>query len=301
MRLGATGGTRARWCIWALGTVLTLGYYFVGATRGPRRTAVGVERRLFGLGELSLRFMEATGGGRWLLVPDDEPLYVTGTLSGLPLLQRLQSFEWPTVAVPSRRFSPFAMKGTWQLHGASPRRVWSLAARGWLDDRHLWSDLGWGADPWVLDLHRRRVARGRWADVEGLFYPSMETASLDYEELGWEPRLTATLSSVLDGLPQDLLGAKNYNEYPVGRERVLLVHSLDAAEEPVALYAVSDDPAPRILMLARRAEPLAMSRDGRTLFFRREGALWRLELRRPLPHLLQEAPVPTLPDPLARR
>ena len=87
----------------------------------------------------------------------------------------------------------------------------------------------------------------------------------------------------------------------MGRSGAYLVYTEDRNDEPVALYAVSDDPAPRILRLAWHARPLALSRDGRTLFFVRNRALWRLDLRQPLWVLLAKMPVPALPGPLVDR
>ena len=59
----------------------------------------------------------------------------------------------------------------------------------------------------------------------------------------------------------------------------------------------SNEEAPRSLYLSAGGVPLAISRDGRTVFFERERSLWRLDLRKPLPQLLDEVRVPPLPDP----
>jgi hypothetical protein len=62
------------------------------------------------------------------------------------------------------------------------------------------------------------------------------------------------------------------------------------------LYAATQELAPRFLLLARDAAFIQLSRDGRTLFFERGGALWRADLRKPVPELLDELRSPELPD-----
>jgi hypothetical protein len=57
------------------------------------------------------------------------------------------------------------------------------------------------------------------------------------------------------------------------------------------------EPVPTALVLTEDAEPLELSRDGRTLYFLRQGWLWRLDLRAGLPRLLSELAVPGLPLP----
>jgi hypothetical protein len=304
MKRSAAPGARLRLWVWVIGAVLSLGYYFVSAVRLPHRTPLGVERRLFGLGDLDARLIESPSGGQWVLVPKwEDPALAGGKpASRTAFWDRVQSFQWPSAADPYRQIAPFQVKGMWEIETGAPRRVWSWEARGsvgWLDDRHLWlsSEHSWPPGVWVLDLQRRRVREGEWSEVEALADQGEEQTYNDADGHDWDRDFTRTLSSPLEQLPKEFHGGWQVERH-MGGQGLFLVHTWDASEEPVAAYAVLDDPAPRILRLARKAEPLALSHDGRTLFFRREGALWRLDLRRPLPALLRELPAPDLPDPL---
>jgi hypothetical protein len=305
MKRPATTGARLRLCVWAIGSALSLGYYFLHAIRLPRRTEVGVECRLFGLSDLTPKLMESPSGGRWILVQKegDLPRRIQGLSPILDVWERVRSSQWYTEADPYRQIAPFQVKGTWEVESGAPRRVWSWGERGsigWLDDRHLWhsSEAGWPPGVWVLDLQRQRVREGDWSEVEALADQEKEQPYDDADGHDWDRDFTRTLSSPLEELPKDFCGGWQVEQH-MGGQGLSLVHTWDASQEPVAAYAILDDPAPRVIRLARKAEPLALSHDGRTLFFRRSGALWRLDLRRPLPALLREVPAPDLPDPLA--
>jgi hypothetical protein len=303
MKFRGISPERRRVAVWAVGAAVMLGCYFVNAIQLPRQTPVGVERRICGIGQQTVVLKESPSGRQWLLILAEEPSPTAGSAPGslsssAPFLQELQ---WPGNTDTVRRLAPFVATGTWQLRDHALRRVWNLGARGWLDEEHLWlsSENGWPPSVWILDLTSGRTVDGRWPEVERL--DEADNSSGDFTQKDWEPDLWSTLSSGLEELPPDFNGAWKYGHDTIGDRGVYLVHTLAAGGEPVALYAVSSETAPRILRLASRARPLALSRDGRTLFFQREGVLWRLDLRKPLPALLDEVPVPELPDALALR
>jgi hypothetical protein len=302
MKVGLQSPARWRLCVWAVGSGLALAYYFVSASLLPRRTALGVERPICGIGQQSVVMRESPSGRQWLLTLPEAPPTAAGTTAGSPgfAARLVQDFQWPRNAVTPRQLAPFQATGTWQLRERTLHRVWDLGASGWLDEDHLWTsnDNDWPRPVALLDLRNGRTVRGRWHDIEHLYDEWLYDLEQRYDPDDWDPDLQSTLSSALEELPPDFAGDWTYGHTTVGDRGVYLVHTLEADAKPVALYAVSDEPSPRILRLARRARPLALSRDGRRLFFKRDDVLWRLDLRKPLPALLDEVRVPELPDPL---
>jgi hypothetical protein len=280
--------------------MLSLCFYFARALRLPHPTRAGVEHRLFGLGDLSVKLMESSSGGQWVLVSDDGPgPGARGPASSRPAIwQMAWSFEWAPQATPPRRLAPFQSRGTWQMEGGSLRRVWSRSATGWLGEIQLWVDNGWGSVPWVLDVRRGRERQGNWGEVEQLFYEREKARLHPLDQQHSE--LASMLSSPLEELPPEFSRGWESVAFRCGGTRIYLAYTTGVSEERQVLYAGSDDLMPRILPLARNAWPLALSRDGRTLFFRRRGALWRLDFRKPLPELLSEVPVPILPELIIR-
>jgi hypothetical protein len=305
MKVGGRWPARWRLCVWAVGSALALAYYFVSASLLPRRTAVGVERPICGIGQQSAVLKESPSGRQWLLTLTVVPPTTARTTAGSPgfAARFLQDFRWPGNAATPRQLAPFEATGTWRLREHTLHRVWDLDASGWLDEDHLWTreNDDWPPRLTLLDLRNGRAVRGSWREVEHVFGQWLGDLEHRYEQDDWDPDLWSTLSSALEELPSDFAGDWDYDRTVIGNRGVYLVHTLNADAKPVALYIVSDEPAPRILRLAWRAQPLALSRDGRTLFFKRDGILWRLDLRKPLPALLDEVPVPELPDPLAAR
>jgi hypothetical protein len=287
---------RARPMVWLAGAALSLSWYFRSAIPHPHRTPLGVERRLFGLADGTVRLMESPAGGRWALTEggdDASEGSVMGIWDALP--EAIHDYRWPPSEVyhPPPRLAPFQLTGTWRLDGNCLRRVWDHEAGGWLDERHLWlSVIGYPLGPVVLDLSSGRTVTVSDEDVK------QARSEQQWREWWADQGLPFALSSALEELPPDFAGGWDYLRPVVERAGVYVVYTKDRDDEPVALYAVSDDPAPRILRLTRNARPLALSRDGRTLFFERDQALWRLDLRKPLWALVAEVPVPELPDPL---
>lgn len=308
---------RPQGVVWLLGAVLTLGYYFLQSVRPPVRTSLGLERRLFPLrGGAPLLLLEAPAGGRWLLVTTPFRLDPSG--SGTPWPSQaspLGRVPWPP-SVTARGLSAFMDAATWLLEGSTLRGVWGVPAMGWLDQRHLFSQGGESSRVAIFDLRRNRERRMSYAELEtsvprswreawyerletafgglpAFFYPSEEDAELQYP-LAAPPFVTA-----LEELSQDMHRAWAYGHVVIDGRWFYLVHTTTTAAAPGSLYVVSNDPAPRIRLLTRDAPPWAVSGDGRTVFFLRGAALWRLDLHQPLPALLDAIRIPELPDPLA--
>jgi hypothetical protein len=297
--------------VWAMGAALSLGSYLAQSTglRQPRPTPFGVERCLMGLGETRVQLRESPHGGRWLLTRarspiDNSPIFAVASRLPATILQGL---SWPGHGPNPRRLTPFEPSGTWLLEENGLRYLWSLTAAGWIDENHLWGEDAypdWDQDwpptiQWTLDLRTGRSTRSDddQSDDEdqGFQYATSE------EDDEPEPEVWRTLASALEELPLDRDGDWGYGSIVLGGKEYYLVDADGPAGGRRALYAVSDDPAPRILRLTGNARPLALSRDGQTLFFERNRALWRLDLRKPLPALLSEIRAPELPDPLAVR
>jgi hypothetical protein len=299
MKRRVVSEARLRLAVWVVGAALCTSYYFVSVARKPIRTPVGVERRLFGLGSQPLKMMESPSGGQWILVPDNVDTFPARKPSGAlaTIWQRVRSFQWPGSATTSRQLTPFQVSGTWLMERDRLRWIWHYPASGWVDDYWLRLADPFRTMPFRFDLRNCRTVRGRWPDTD-----IVDEQREDYSDESEPPALSA-LSSALEELPA--ISDSGYERYSVGQRRIFLmrtlnpVHTLNPANMPTALYSVSDEFVPRVVPLTVNASPLALSHDGRTLFFERNRALWRLELRKPLPALLDEKNVPDLPDPLA--
>jgi hypothetical protein len=299
---------RPRSWLWLAGAALSVGYYFFGTIQRPQRTATGVEHRLFGLGDLTVKLLESPSSRRWLAVPGDPDSSVwhsaSRTQRRLASLSRL--IAWLVTGSTPRDLALCPCPGTWQLAGSSLRRVWDWPASGWYDEDHLWtsSENGWPPAAWTFDLRQRRLMEKKWADVESLADQAIiqwrrhDPNATEDADAAADRALGSTLSSPLEALPPDFAGGWDFVHTMNRGTGIYLVYTWGRQHRPSALYAVSEELVPRIMRLARHAGPLALSRDGRTLFFERSQSLWRLDLRNPLPALLAEVPVPQLPDPL---
>jgi hypothetical protein len=308
MREGEGSAARARRRVWIAGTILSLGYYFRSAFPRPHRTRLGVERRLFGLENGTVRLMESPTGGRWMVSKGGDEASKR-SVKGIwdVLSQAVYNYQWPPQGQyhPPPRLTPLQFNGTWQLDNSSLRHIWDHNARGWLDAHRLWlsENSGYSLSTLVLDLRSGRtlavddvVVRGQRDQQEEDWWSEQGPDSPDPEHL-----LRTTLASVLEELSPDFAGGWEFVTTNSRSGRVFLVTSRRANGSPVASYAVTDEAAPRLLRLVWNARLLAMSQDGRTLFFKRDRALWRLDLRKPLAALLAEVEVPALPDPLSDR
>jgi hypothetical protein len=282
-----------RRAVWAVGTLLVLGYYGRKAIALPRSRPVGVERRLFARGLVELDLQESPAGGRWVVMPGEpEPKSVPAPGTPAFYLYWARRFYWPSERPSARRLRPFGASGTWWLGPGGLHRAWRIAADGWLDDHRLWSDgADYGAPPeWVLDVRTGRTQSGDTPISDELRYAQDE---YDYRT-GEEPSILGGPAG-LEELPADFGDVAVTHE--VGERSVELVYKTWAPGAHWGLYAISDHAAPRVLRLTGDATPLELSQDGRTLFYLRRNALWRLDFRRPLPELLDAVPVPDLPDP----
>jgi hypothetical protein len=281
--------------LWGVVAVAALVYYGARATHLPTRTDVGVERRLFAGSGYTLH--PYPGSGNWMVVPPP-PAIPTGPAA--VLTDRLRSLEWPGGGGTGRKLAPYQPGGTWLLTPWGMRRVWRHRAETVHGDRYLEAGLSGGFNAEgehvpVLDLRSRRTLFGTDA---ARALRAVGTDSDDYEE-GIEspyPEWESGLNQA--GLPLEGMEAEAEFDFPLTlSDREITLRHGDAGTPGADLYAVADGPGPAILRLAKNAVPLAVSNDGRILFFERDGALWRLDLRRPLPELLDEEKPPPLPLP----
>lgn len=271
--------------VWAAGAVASLVFYAARALPLPRRTAAGTERRLFG--GSSYRLLRHPLNGRWLVSVAKPPDSNAPTTASPPpslwdaFSAELTRFEWPGSGVTGRTLAPFRSEGTWELGPLGLRRIWRLSAAN--GGERSKKPLLWITDPpAVLDLKARRTYRGDAAQ--------QRLGGPDESGGDWVP-----WTEYQD--PDLAVGHYTHQEQrAVGGRRLFLLWN-DPPVPGSGLYAASDHAAPRVLRLAGDATFTELSPDGRTLFFQRHDALWRLDLRRPLPDLLEEAAPPPLPEP----
>jgi hypothetical protein len=275
--------------VWASISLLLLIAYLIGTTHPARRTAVGTEHYLFGIGTSPPTLLESPGGGSWLLAPSTPESVVTGNPAVDAVLSQASRFQWPGAYGSPRHLTPFAQPAsTYALRGAVLTRVWRYPAQEWIPPNYL-SDSG---DTSVLDLRSGRTYHGQTAQAilarvratawevrhEGEFYVGEEDATADPSALEGSPPGTSLES----------------RRWRVIDRSFALAAVREGDGSPRTVVSTEDD-VPRSMELAKNASPLALSRDGRTLFFSRDGALWRLDLIRPVSSLLDATL--TLPEP----
>lgn len=278
--------------LWLASVILALAFYGLRSTQLPRRSAVGVEHRLFaGVGYTPV---PEPGGKAWLVgVPTPQPL------PGNLFKAFLQRGAWPGGYHEARRLTPFREGGTWLLLPLGVRRVWSHPASTVWQDRYLWEGNPVATALWdeplppAFDYRARRPLLGPEAERLLQNQPQVADPWNDADETyteGW-----SELSAEAAGI-EGLTGELYYSLRATSAGRALRLWWGREDQPARALYAISDEATPKVLRLTANAEPKALSADGRTLFFERDGALWRLDLRRPLPELLDEAAPPALPE-----
>lgn len=257
--------------------------YGVRSHRPERRTPAGVEQRLFGLGGREATLVESDPGGRWLVCLEPGG----GTSSRTPAARTLLGgLTAPGPGALRPPVEPLPEQGSWELKGARLRYRWRRAAQSWDRGYLLAESPSWEYE--VLDLRSGRTLRGEAArrrvlgtgDEDGPYFYSDE---LRYVEV---PR-----ASALEELPAPASDSEATRL--IGDRQLLLRWRRDGTG---ALQALAGDEVVRVLPVAERAVFLELSGDGRTLFFRRDGALCRLRLRRPLPELVEEVAAPPLPE-----
>jgi len=279
--------------LWTVGTVLCLAFYAARAVQLPRRTPLGTERRLFGGTGYTL--LRQPRNGRWL-VSAQAPFVATTapppSTFWTTFSDALTTFNWPGGTETGRTLAPFRDEGTWSIEAAGLRRVWRLRATE-VKHHSAHEYLSAADPPALLDLKAGRTYRNEAAQrlLEQL-PPSDQYLADD----GWQ-EIDATDLLPLEG--GDVTSPRSLNNnrgFVIGGRRVSMFWN-DPPQSGTALYAASDHAAPRVLRLADGAAFTQLSPDGRTVFFERSGALWRLDLRRSLPELLDEAVPPSLPEP----
>jgi len=280
--------------VWATGMVLSLAFYAEQAVHLPRRTSVGVERRLFGGSNYMILRHPVTGS--WLACAQSPA--VASTAPPPPtfwntLTDALVAFRWPAGPDTGRALIPFRGEGTWSLEPFGLRRVWRLSANEIKQDaQHQYLTVT--DPPAVLDLKTRRTYRNQPA--QQLLAQFQEQYEIGVEYGANEVDATSLLP--LDGEDATSPRVLNNNRSVAIGGHTLSFFWSDPPGPGTALYAASDHAAPRMLRLTSGAAYTHLSPDGRTLFFTRDDALWRLDLRRPLPELLDAAVSPPLPEPL---
>ena len=291
--------------IWLGCVLLSLGLYACRATHLPRRTAIGTEQRLFA-GDYTVWPMPGSSQ-EWLVVPSTEeavpaptPTPSSATPSsatpaptpnaGAQLAATLEAFAWPGGTITGRRLTPFREEGTWAIGPLGLRRMWRHPTDE-VSEEHRWL-LSQGRTL-LLDLASGRTYVGPAAEKRVQELPSPYELEEEEYDFGKDPEELSSLAFPLSGLESSTAGEQ---KVAVAGRRMVLLMEAPSDTDPGGIFAVSDHEAPRVLKLAEAAEAVRLSGDGRTLFFRRRQALWRLDLRKPLPELLDEAPPGALPD-----
>jgi hypothetical protein len=277
--------------LWLGSVLLCLGIYGVRSTHFPRRTAAGVEHRLFG--GIGCSVVPEPGRQGWLIGAPDPPTIASNVAEGL-----LWRVSWPGRYESARQLTPFLVGGTWALQPLGLRHVWSRRATEVTQNRYLWTAspawaalLADSALPQVFNYRRGREIRGE----EALRLLRSQSLQMDHQL-----ELEMLFSEVKSELSEEAAGLEGidselrFSLALTGGDRGVKLWW--GAEEGGGLYAISEEPTPKVLRITAGATPRAISADGRTLFFERDGALWRMDLRRPLPELLDEATPPALPD-----
>ncbi len=287
---------RLRFCLGCVAAVASPLYYWLRTQPFPRRTPVGVERRLFATPETANVSIQATGASGWLVTADwgEPPAPPPGTptdLNGWWVLAQAQLRSLRPFHLSTRPpLAALPRQGTWKLEGDRLRYLWRLAGepRG---ERYLWAynygDWSLGPlGPWVFDPRTGRTYRGATADQLARQWSDEEVV----DDL-WATEVPSPLSPALDEMPPT---SGEGDTVKVAGETIHFTRN-SYGEPEGDLIARTEDPAPRTLKLASRANLMAISGDGRTAFLRRGVSIWRLDLRQPLPLLLDEASLPELP------
>lgn len=291
--------SHARAALWLAGALACVGYYWLRTRPFPHRTAVGVERRLFGVGDADPLTLEESPDGalRKFTLSWDAPVP-----SSLPLNR---PSEWPYWLYESVRgrlvagprgsrpaLSPLPLEGTWLLEGDRLRYRWRITS-AWLDERHLGGEnyderLG-PKGYWVFDLATNRTYRGEMALAKARQFESAEEEGTDFPTS--TPQL-APVSPALDDLDGRSLESAVVKVLTSGNSAFHWAGVNDFSTDLVA--ATTSEPF-RSLILSPRSAWISMSRDERTLFLLKADGLWRLDLRKPIDELLREVTVPELP------
>jgi hypothetical protein len=276
-----------RGSVWAIGVVFCLGYYAMKTARWTRITAVGRETPLFGRWNLEVTPFESDGG-KWALTAEQA-------------LSRVQQFAgvtrpdppgWPSSITSPRRVNLLQPSGTWAPEGDALRRLWRFRGTGWTGEQRLRGTVGSGETGVELDIRRGRT---HWTPdgVRALNENMVWENDLYYDE---DSEILGVLNDTLENGDENLAFSKQ-KHFKVGDRKLFLLWAPWEKGKRHPIVAASDETAPRVLRLADDGVPIELGKDGRTLWFSRGNVLWRLDLRKPLPELLDQAPLPKLPEP----
>lgn len=284
--------TRAWAGIWLAGSLGSLAFYGFRALHFPRITAVGVERLLFPVGTRTLSMPASQDGRAWVSGAGNP------SAAGMPTIAMslLDNVGWPPRALNRFRRPPLEFEGTWRLEGDVLRHVWQISADGCPDRHHLTSGIQLANESGrMLDLRTGRTFVVRSGTP--LWQALKPTAPGITDEDEGSYLSASTGHDELPGMDDHVaLDETGSSRFQLGDERVYLQLRAAVGGQPT-LVARSDAEAPVSLPLTPRGVPMALSSDGRTVYFQRAGALWRLDLKKPLPELLKEAVPPPLPEP----
>jgi hypothetical protein len=276
-----------RTVVWAAGVVVCLGYYGFKTAHWTQTTAMGQETPLFPRWEVEVKPLQSPGG-RWALSVEPEPSLaqrLTGVTAPPNLVGWLSPFRGP------RRVTFLWPTGTWEAKGGRLRRLWRSSATSW-DGEHRLRASGLEEHSYRLDL---RTGRTTWLTSPDGFLGSEADFENDlyYEE---DADMLAVLNSTLES-GDEKIGFSKQKQYRVRDRTVYLLWSPWQKGKRHPIVAASDEAAPRQLRLVDDGVPIELGKDGRTLWFSRGNVLWRLDLRKRLPELLDQPPLPNLPEP----
>lgn len=275
---------------WGAGVVVCVGYYGFKTARWAQTTAVGRETPLFGRWKLEITPFESDGG-KWALTAEQ----------GLSRVQQFGGVKrpgptgWPPSLTSPRRVNFIEPSGTWAPRGGALRRLWRFRGIGWTGEHRLRGTLGSGPGDTGVELNLR-TGRTRWVPdaVRVLDDDSVAENDLYYDE---DSDILGVLNDTLENGDGQVDFSKQ-KRCKIGDRKLFLLWSARwEKDKRHPIVAASDEPAPRLVQLVDDGVPIDLGKDGRTLWFSRGNTLWRLDLRKPLPELLDQAPVPKLPEP----
>lgn len=300
MRAATMPKLNARMLVWLVGAGVCTAYYWLRTQPFPRRTAVGIEHRLFGLGvHVPPPLQERPGGGPVLMTMawDDPPPSATPPPKPeeWPLWlyehARLRLGTGPRGARPA--LTPFPPQVTWRVEGDRLRYGWRLAGR-WRGDRYLEAENFDGRlgpqGTWLLELATGRTYRGPAADARraGFEAQDAEEEFISYGAgVGPNP-----VSPALDDFDPNADRAEV--SHLLERREVVLRWAGDGSYAADLTASTTTEPH-QSRVLSPRSALLAATRDGRRLYLLKEDGMWRLDLRKPVLELLREVTVPELP------
>ena len=268
--------------VWVLGAVGALGYYARAIYYPPIRTPVGVETRLSGDGPHESDMIQSPGGD-WVWQFNFARFSFDGNpRSSFSAARAALSGAWLQTSSPPRAVSLLPSDTAWIVSGDRMRPLGDRAVAGWLGAR---TAIGTSDDSDYQAIRLGDGVRTQNFDARGV--------RLVEEVEPWTRLDIWRLPALEEALFARGLSGARWGTYLVRRdppsEHVLLQVTWLSDDNRGPLLAFRYEGYDKSVLVAKRAVPVGVSRDGRTLFFRRDNAIWRLDLRAPLDELLAEA------------